>query len=477
MSTAHAEEAAGARVIAYPAPEGTPASEDFTVRVNGQPVFVHLCRVSAVPVNQVWPGYQRPLEQTEIASFASFDFEGTVTVEVETREAIETVVIRPLAYDISPQVGDHRLTFGLSRPCQVVVEVNGWHHALHLFADPPELDRPDPDDPKVHYFGPGVHAAGVIELHDGETAYLAGGAIVHGVITATDAANIRIAGRGILDASGIERSGTPQMIALLGCRGVEIEGIILRDPHVWTVVPALCQDVHIDNIKLIGLWRYNADGIDLVNSQNCVIENCFVRAFDDNIVLKGFETWHGRPTQLAPLQDITVKRCVLWNDWGRALEIGAETRATAIHRVVFEDCDIIHFVHRAMDIQNGDRAVVQGVLFEDIRIEEAIVEGEFREDLPDYVSDPAQVGMLVELIVAANPYSKDTMRGVIQDITFRNISAVGERWPISRLHGYSAEHPVRRIVFEGLTIQEQSIHSLEAGQMLTNAHVEEVVFT
>ncbi len=464
------------RVITYSAPEGTPASEDFALSVNGESVFVHQARVSAVPVNQVWPGYQRPLEQTEIASFASFDFEGTVTIVVETREAVDSVVVRPLSYEIVPEVGDNRLTFKLSRPCQVVVEVNGRHGALHLFADPQESDQPDPDDPKVRYFGPGVHHAGIIELRDGESAYLAGGAIVHGVITATDACDIRITGRGILDASGFGRTDGPQMIALLGCRDVKIEGIILRDPHVWTVVPALCSGVHINNIKLIGLWRYNADGIDLVNSRDVIIENCFVRAFDDNIVLKGFELWHGRPTEMAPLHDIIVRHCVLWNDWGRALEIGAETRSTAIHDIVFADCDIIHFVHRAMDIQNGDRALVYDVLFENIRVEEAIVEGEFREDIAEYVSDPSQVGLLLELIVAANAYSKDTARGAIHDITFRKVTAQGERWPMSRLEGYDAEHPVRRILFENLVIQGQPIESLEEGRMLTNPYVEEIAF-
>jgi hypothetical protein len=464
------------RVVTYPAPEGTPPSEDFIVRVNGEPVFVHQARVSAVPANQVWPGYQRPLEQTEIASFAHFDLEGKITVEVETREAIESVVVRPLGYQIVPESGDHRITFELSRPCQVVVEVNDWHHALHLFADPPETDRPDPTDPQVHYFGPGVHHPGEIKLHEGETAYLAGGAIVHGVIIATDASKIRVAGRGILDASSFGRSDAPQMITLLNCHDVDIEGIILRDPHVWTVVPALCSGVHMHNIKLIGLWRYNADGIDLVNSRNVVIENCFVRAFDDNIVLKGFEAWQGRPTDMAPLHNITVKRCVLWNDWGRALEIGAETRATAIHDVLFSDCDIIHFVHRAMDIQNGDRALIYDVRFEDIRVEDAIVEGEFRDDIPGYVSDPTQVGLLVELIVAANPYSKDTTRGAIHDITFQNVSAIGERWPISRLQGYDAEHTVQRILFEALVIQGKRIESLEAGDILTNAFVGEVTF-
>jgi hypothetical protein len=476
MATPDLEARKTSKVILHPAPEATLASEDFGVRVDGQPAFVHVARVSAVPVNQVWPGYQRPLEQTELASFASFDFEGVVTIEVTSRADIDDVAIRPLSYSIVPEVVGRTITFELTRPCQVVVEVNGWHRALHLFANPLEIGVPDPDDPKVHYFGPGEHVAGKITLGDSETVYIDGGAIVHGVIVAQDAVDIRILGRGILDASTFSRQEMPQMISLVGCHRVQIEGIILRDPHVWTVVPALCSGVHISNVKLIGLWRYNADGIDLVNSEDVVIEDSFVRAFDDNIVLKGFESWSGRPTGGKPLQHITVRNCVLWNDWGRALEIGAETRAEAIHDVRFVNCDIIHWVHRAMDIQNGDRANVYDVHFENIRVEEAIVEGEFREDIEGYVSDPDQVGLLIELIVAPNPYSKDPARGRIHDITFTGIAAVGARWPHSHFIGYDTDHAVERITTAGLTIQGHTISTPEEGRVAMNAHVGDVTF-
>ena len=62
---------------------------------------------------------------------------------------------------------------------------------------------------------------------------------------------------------------------------VIVSGIICRDPHIWTIVPTRCQNVKILDVKMIGLWRYNTDGIDVVNSQNVFIEDCFVRAFDD----------------------------------------------------------------------------------------------------------------------------------------------------------------------------------------------------
>ena len=150
-------------VVLYPAPEGEAASADFSMKVNGEPVFIYRARVSAIPVNQVWPGYQRPKEQTEIASFAYFDFSGKVRVEVTANKTIESVDIRPKSYGIKPEMQGSTISLTLDRPRQIVVEVNGWHQALHIFSNAIETNVPDSTDPRVRYFGRGVHDAGIMQ--------------------------------------------------------------------------------------------------------------------------------------------------------------------------------------------------------------------------------------------------------------------------------------------------------------------------
>ena len=62
--------------VLYDAPEQEKKSDDFEMFVDNKPVFIYQARVSKYPINQIWPGYQRPLNQTEIASFAYFDLNG-----------------------------------------------------------------------------------------------------------------------------------------------------------------------------------------------------------------------------------------------------------------------------------------------------------------------------------------------------------------------------------------------------------------
>ena len=279
--------ALGAGVTSWPAPPGEALSEHYELTVNGQAVPVHACRVSAVPFNQVWPGYQRPLDQTELAGFAFWDMAGPVKVVVQSRRPVQSVVVRPASLGIRPAIETNRISFSLERPGSVIVEVNGSHHALHLFASPPEKDVPAPEAPGVRYFGPGVHRVGQINLHSNETVYISGGAVVYGSLLANGASNIRIAGRGILDVSPYPRGEGGGAVRLSDCSDVTVEGIVMRDPDVWCCSLFGCRNVTIANVKLVGLWRYNADGIDVCNSQDVEVRDCFVRAFDDALVVKG----------------------------------------------------------------------------------------------------------------------------------------------------------------------------------------------
>ena len=468
---AQAPQDASPAVVIYPAPVGEPLSNDFEVRVASQKVPVYPCRVSAMPLNQVWPGYERPKDQTEIASFASWDMTGPVDVEVLSRRPVESVAIRPTARDIRAKVDGRRITFRLPSPQPITVELNGWHKALHLFASAPQAAAPSPDDPGVRYFGPGVHRPGKITLESNQTVYLAGGAVVYGAIEAHAASNIRILGRGILDTSALERGQAGGCIRLAKCQNVVIDGVILRDPNVWCLSTFSCAKVSIANVKLIGLWRYNSDGIDICNSQDVTIRGCFVRSFDDSVVVKG--TGPGKD----PVRRILVEGCVIWNDWGRALEIGAETSAPEMADLVFRDCDIVRTTCVAMDIQHGDRARIKDVRFENIRLEIDDVNWKCqiqngRDD--KFAFDTHSCPQLLVLEIYKTAYSRDAERGTIQRVTVRDCSVTGKPLPPSRLQGFDARHGIQDVTIANLRINGRIIRSLHEAAIQVGPHVHNV---
>ncbi len=454
------------------APAGEAVSEHYRLTVNGQAVPVLACRVSAVPFNQVWPGYQRPLDQTELAGFASWDMRGPVRVEVRSLRAVHSAVVKPASLGIRPEVEGDLIRFALERPRPVIVEVNGRHHALHLFANPPEPHAPAAGTPGLRYFGPGVHRPGKIELKSNESVYLAPGAVVYGSIQANAATNLHIWGRGILDVSQAERGKGGGAIRLSGCSDVTVEGLVLRDPDVWCFSLFGCSRVDVANVKLVGLWRYNADGIDVCNCQDVAVRDCFVRAYDDALVVKGLKSAYDK----LPVRNVRFSRCTLWCDWGRAMEIGAETCAPEIADVAFEDCDIVRTTHIAMDIQHGDRAAVRDIRFQSIR-----VEIDAANPCPRLQKAPGEVfpgndkeafcPELMTLVIFKTFYSKDEARGTIRSVLFKDIDVASPKTPPSSFRGYDAEHGVDGVTIENLRVNGQPVRNAEAARLNIGPHV------
>ena len=148
----YAQEAGGQvvtaqQVIVYPMPGGISHSEDFTVRVRNPGQSWRVLPVYLAKVVQV-VDTKRAFRQS---SMAYFDFSGTVEVSVTYHQgAIHSAGIRPLSYGVQPVVTGNTITFSLSRPLNLSVEVNGdIFHNLQLFANPLETDRPSSMDSSV----------------------------------------------------------------------------------------------------------------------------------------------------------------------------------------------------------------------------------------------------------------------------------------------------------------------------------------
>lgn len=178
-----------------------------------------------------------------------------------------------------------------------------------------------------------------------------------------EGANIRIRGRGIIDGLFI----TERRVAgneLRNCTDVTVEGIILKDAWGWTLPIRNCRNVLIDNMKIVSTRMHGNDGIDVVNSQNVLIKNCFLRTEDDCIAPKGQNlAW-------LAVEDVTVERCVLWADKAHIWRVGCESAAAGMRRMVFRDIDVLHYspVSPAISVQPASDLLMEDVLFDNIRI-------------------------------------------------------------------------------------------------------------
>lgn len=425
---------ARATLTPYPAPAGLAPSPHYRVQLaqDGKTAgsFVY------------WSAAKKPdTNVSQSASWTSFDFTGRVTVRVTALgQPFARVRVLPSSRQITPRIeAPGVVAFEIDRPGQFSVEFDeSVAHNLFVFANPPEANPPAKDDPRVLFFGPGVHDLGekFIEPAAGQTVYLAAGAYVKARLRATDAANVTLRGRGILSGENLPANppGTytvPHLVHLDNrCARAVIEGVTLvNSPHYNLLAQGA--DSVVRNLKAIG-WYYGTDGIG--TGPRGLVEDCFLKCNDDALKIYA--------------GGMVVRRCVIWQ-----LENGAPFQFswnlnTDQRGFRVSDCDIIRVDHRT-DANNraifnsihGGSGHLHDYVFEDIRIENA----KFRFML---------------LTLKKTSWSKAKEWGSISGVVLRNVTADG---PFAHRSFIGSDNPAGRI--SDITFENVRV----GGRLITHA--------
>lgn len=428
------------RLYPFPTTYGKKASR-YKVWADGKEIDVYSCDVSAFPLNRVWPGKQRDKSQTEPGYFVMLGANTEIELEIEPQKAFDRVVVRPLSKEVTAEAENKKVKVKLPSCGQYSIEFGGMHDALLVFVNPEQDFGVDKASSRVLYFGHGVHIMDErIQLKDNQTVFIDEGAVLYGSINAKGKKNIRVVGYGILDNSRMKRANEINGCAILDpnagadtgnpiffddCENVVIDGITIVNSSGWNIYLDGCRNILVNNIKLMGQWRYNADGCDFCNCTNGIIQNSFLRTFDDCITVKGFKI-----NNHMPIQNILAQNCVLWCDWGKCLEVGAETCAPHISGITFRDCDVIHGNGNMMDIQQGDGGDIENVRFQNIRLEYTgdemwpVIQTEEEQDYPCF--GKKSVPPLLGLTAGVTMWSIDDYCGSMRDIYFKDIKITAD---------------------------------------------------
>jgi len=300
---------------------------------DGGPAFVY-CRENGwkrVPDKDGgdWPCPVMSADNHWVSLAASGEVSLTVRATGVKPATVELLPERPGNTATVAADGSVRVTLKLAadHPGYYFVRINGEYgnkHPLFIFADPPETDVPK-KGPGVHFFGPGVHDIGPhYAVKEGETVYLAPGAVVRGTITASGA-NVRICGRGILsgellqeewirhkrgfvakpkDARGDGDGWLPMIFSddrKADHRGsTTVEGITIIDAPQYHIL-LIGERFTVRNVKLLS-WNYSTDGI---SGGPGLVEHCFFKVNDDVFTLY--------------TPDKTLRNLVIWKQMNSAV--------------------------------------------------------------------------------------------------------------------------------------------------------------
>lgn len=272
-------------------------------------------------------------------SWTNFSFEDSIRVEITVLNQQKVPVlgsdvrILPSRFNIKPHVNGNVVSFTLNKPGQFSVEIGeeGYKHGLMVFANPPETDIPDENDPAflvlqgdegvlnadsipLHYTGlyfkKGAHDIEVFDIPAHiKNIYLADSAWVYGAFLGVKGSGISIYGRGVLSQAKLDYRQAHGID--IKTDSARVEGIVIAD-YTRFALRLIASDNEISWVKVIGGWVYNCDGITAY--ANSTVKNCFIWANDDAIKVY--------------LSNITWSDIVVWQlnnggviqmSWGRSL--------------------------------------------------------------------------------------------------------------------------------------------------------------
>jgi polygalacturonase len=307
------------------------------------------------------------------------------------------------------------------------------------------IDRASAQGGGVVHFPAGRFLSGTIFLKSNIELQLSPGAVLLGsakiddydktrphLIFVQNAENVAITGTGTVDGQGYAFYDTLQPVwaakarpvpwlLFENCRRVRVRDAQLRDSPAHVLVLNKCEDVVVDGISVrCDLRSPNTDGIDITDSRNIMISNCFMESGDDLICLKSHERW---------VENVTVTNCVLVSD-DAAIKFGTGS-SIGVRNSTFSNISI-HGTRYGIALFMIDGGTHEHCLFENIAIRTA---SRWDNEYPIFI----------------DIHKRDSTKkiGRIKDMSFRNISI---QTAGNILVSGQPGNPLEDLVFQGLNI-------------------------
>lgn len=142
---------------------------------------------------------------------------------------------------------------------------------------------------------------------------------------------------GLLPARDFMR---PNLVSLVHCSRVLIEGVTLMNPPKFTLNPKNCNDLVIHQVKINNEWyAQNSDGIDLSNCKNAIIYKCTVNAGDDGICMKSSREFSDK-SDSASLRNIIIADNIVYHAHGGFVIGSGETGG--MENIYVHNCNYIN---------------------------------------------------------------------------------------------------------------------------------------
>ncbi|MFT4094809.1 MAG: glycoside hydrolase family 28 protein [Niabella sp.] len=131
----------------------------------------------------------------------------------------------------------------------------------------------------------------------------------------------------------------PNLVVLTSCEKVLLEGVTFQNSPAWCLHPLMSKNITVRNVFVKNPWyAQNGDGIDLESCSNTLIENSVFDVGDDGLCMKSGRDADGRKRGM-PTKDVIIRGCTVYASHG-GFVVGSEMSG-GVNNVYVSDCTFI----------------------------------------------------------------------------------------------------------------------------------------
>ncbi|MET0465666.1 MAG: glycoside hydrolase family 28 protein [Chitinophagaceae bacterium] len=261
----------------------------------------------------------------------------------------------------------------------------------------------------------------------------------------------------------------PNLVLLTGCKQILLEGVTFQNSPAWTLHPLMSEHLTVRNVNVKNPWyAQNGDGIDVESCKNVLIENSVFDVGDDGLCMKSGRDAEGRKRGMAT-ENVIIRGCTVYASHG-GFVIGSEMSG-GVKNVYVSNCTFI-----GSDV---------GLRFKTTRGRGGVVENIFIRDI--YMKDLPGDAILFDMYYAAKdpvPLAGEKRElPVIETKPVSEATPVFKNFQISNIYCNGAdrgvfvrglpEMPVKDIVMENMVLQAKKGIEIQEGNGITfkNVHI------
>src|SRR6187399_2141142 len=157
----------------------------------------------------------------------------------------------------------------------------------------------------------------------------------------------------------------PNLVLLTSCKYVLLEGVTFQNSPAWCLHPLMCENLTVRNVFVKNPWyAQNGDGIDAESCKNVLIENTVFDVGDDALCMKSGRDAEGRKRGMAT-ENVIIRNCTVYAAHG-GFVIGSEMSGGA-RNIYVNNCTFIGTdIGLRFKTTRGRGGIVENIFIKDI---------------------------------------------------------------------------------------------------------------